>query len=186
MGIRDQICLQALANQQCFQSFAMAIGGFWNPDRRTIQPLLDLLPRFVDGFGVLENPRIGYQANESEKAGPRQPDGCSTAQAPIKPLPGAGVLRKGIDMGLYKCTARDAISKTPTITNLAGSAGQRYGRFAPIAATICRLAITSAANAVKKLARQPKTKKHNWRLKANASMFPYLKQAREALESLDE
>lgn len=102
MGIRNQICPQALVNQQCFQRFTMAFGGLWNPDRRTIQPLFDLLPRFIDGFGVLENSRVGYQPNKSQKTGPGQPDGSRTAQPPVKPLPGSGVLRKVVDMSIYE------------------------------------------------------------------------------------
>jgi hypothetical protein len=50
MGIRNQICPQALIDQQRFQGFSMAVGGLRNPDRRTIQPLFDLLPRFIDGL----------------------------------------------------------------------------------------------------------------------------------------
>jgi hypothetical protein len=74
-----------MAHEEPAEHLAMPFGGLGDPRHGGIQPSLYLPPSLLDGFGTLEDPGVGHQAQESEHGRPREPHGQSALQTIVQP-----------------------------------------------------------------------------------------------------
>ncbi len=100
MRVRNQIGTQRLPQEDPVQNRTMSLRGLGNPDRRAVQPFLDLPPGRGDRFRLGEYPGIRDQPDESQKAWPWKPDSPAAVQLIIKPSESRRVLIHGIDVGV--------------------------------------------------------------------------------------
>ncbi len=62
VSVRNEIAGDVRPYQKLSENLWMSIGRLWNPHSWMIEPLIDLLPRCVDGEGLPEQPWICRQA----------------------------------------------------------------------------------------------------------------------------
>lgn len=94
MRVGNEVGAPGRVGEQAGQNLAMALRRRRHPDRLTVQPALDLVPRRRDRRGPLEDPWIGHDAQEGRDALPRKPDLRRPVQLCVEPVACGSVLRK--------------------------------------------------------------------------------------------
>ena len=98
MSVRYEVRPHSIACQQCSQNGSVPFPRKGNPDGLTVQPLFHLVPSARERLRPLEDPRICYQPNETQQAGPRQAHTRVPVQLRVEPPPGGAVLRESGDV----------------------------------------------------------------------------------------
>lgn len=92
MRIRDEIGLGGDSDQQATQDLSMVVQRPWNPSGPLVQPAFHLLPGISRRRGTLENPRVGDDPDERQKARPGQSDSDQSVELGVQPVPCVVVL----------------------------------------------------------------------------------------------